>query len=57
MDNDIHEIARFLTGREENGWDFTYAKKVRNGKWVLVVEKKSDKAEAPEATKDEKNRA
>ena len=43
MDNDIHEIARFLTGREENGWDFTYAKKLREGKWILVLEKKKDK--------------
>ena len=40
MDNDIHEIACFLTGREENGWDFIYAKKLREGKWVLVIEKK-----------------
>lgn len=52
MDNEIHEIARFLTGREENGWDFTYAKKLRKGKWVLVVEK-NDTEQNQEVTENE----
>ena len=57
MDNDIHEIAMFLTGREENGWDFTYAKKLRKGKWVLVLEKKKDKQKSQEAKNEETTRA
>ena len=57
MDNDIHEIAMFLTGREENGWDFTYAKKLRKGKWVLVLEKKKDKKKSQEAKNEETTRA
>ena len=52
MDNDIHEIARFLAGREDNGWDFTYAKKLRKGKWVFVVEK-DNKGQAQEVTENE----
>lgn len=54
MDNEIHEIARFLTGREENGWDFTYAKKLCKGKWVLVVEK-NDTEQNQEVTENESN--
>ena len=54
MDNDIHEIAMFLTGREENGWDFTYAKKLRKGKWVLVLEKNKNK-KSQEVTENESN--
>ena len=57
MDNEIHEIACFLTGREENGWDFTYAKKLREGKWVLVVEKSNDNMKGQEAANEETTRA
>lgn len=57
MDNDIHEIALFLTGREENGWNFTCAKKLRKGKWVLILEKKEDKKKVQEATNENTARA
>jgi hypothetical protein len=39
MDNDIHEIALFLTGQKKNGWTINRAKKLKEGKWILVLEK------------------